>query len=96
MLARLRERSSASNIHFFASSGGNAGLACVHAARALGYPATIVVPMTTTPLMIAKLKTAGAHEVVQIGASWADADRFMREELLAKNDNGKYIYLFIN
>ncbi|KAL9123448.1 MAG: hypothetical protein Q9175_008364, partial [Cornicularia normoerica] len=37
--------------HFYSSSGGNAGLACVTAAHSLGRPATVVVPMTTKPLM---------------------------------------------
>ncbi len=78
-------------IHFYSSSGGNAGLACVTAAHSLGRPATVVVPLTTKPFMIAKIKTAGASEVIQHGASWAEADKFMREELLAKNPNGVYV-----
>ncbi|KAJ5681764.1 Serine dehydratase-like [Penicillium maclennaniae] len=38
-------------VHFYASSGGNAGLAAVCAARSLGYPCTVVVPTSTKPLM---------------------------------------------
>lgn len=41
--------------------------------------------------MIAKIKTAGASEVVQHGASWAEADKFLREELLAKDPNGVHV-----
>lgn len=81
--------------HFFCSSGGNAGLACVHAAVKLGHPATIVVPMSTKPLMIAKLRAAGAAEVKQYGATWRDADTFLREEVLkeaeARGEVGVYV-----
>jgi len=77
--------------HFYCSSGGNAGLACVTAAHSLGRPATVVVPLTTKPLMIAKIRTAGASEVIQHGASWVEADKFLREELLAKDANGVYV-----
>ncbi|KAL1302089.1 hypothetical protein AAFC00_002526 [Neodothiora populina] len=70
--------------HFYSSSGGNAGLACVHAARSLGRPASVVVPMSTKELMIAKLRAAGATEVVQFGATWREADAFLRMEVLVK------------
>ncbi|KAL8695424.1 MAG: hypothetical protein Q9218_000002 [Villophora microphyllina] len=78
-------------IHFYCSSGGNAGLACVTAARAFNRPATIVVPLTTKVEMIAKIKTAGAHEVVQIGKNWHEADTYLRETLLAKDKAGVYV-----
>jgi L-serine/L-threonine ammonia-lyase len=77
--------------HFYSSSGGNAGLACVTAAHSLGRPATVVVPLTTKPLMIAKIKTAGATDVIQHGASWVEADKYLREELLANDQNGVYV-----
>lgn len=60
--------------HLIISSGGNAGLACVSAAVMLDCPATVVVPMSTKPAMIAKLRTAGAEQVIQKGASWFEAD----------------------
>lgn len=41
--------------------------------------------------MIAKIKVAGAHEVIQHGASWVEADKFLREEVLAKDANGVYV-----
>ncbi|EME82712.1 uncharacterized protein MYCFIDRAFT_36447 [Pseudocercospora fijiensis CIRAD86] len=81
--------------HFFCSSGGNAGLACVHAAVTLGCPATIVVPMSTSDYMIGKLRAAGATEVIQNGSSWVDADTFLREEALpaakARRENAVYV-----
>ncbi len=39
-------------------------------------------------MMIAKLKSAGATEVVQHGASWQEADTYLREEILAKLKDG--------
>ena len=41
--------------------------------------------------MIAKIKSAGATDVIQTGASWAEADMYLREELLAKDENGVYV-----
>lgn len=78
-------------LHFYCSSSGNAGLACVSSARQLGYPATVVVGTNTKPLMLAKLKAAGATRVVQVGASWAEADRHLREIELKNDPNGIYI-----
>ena len=50
-----------------------------------------MVPLSTKPLMIAKIRTAGAYEVIQHGASWVEADTFLRDELLAKDANGIYV-----
>ena len=93
MLAHLEKRSgdSSSKTHFYCSSGGNAGLACVVAAQSLDRRATVVVPLSTKPLMIAKLKTAGAYQVVQHGASWREADTYLREELLKIDPHGVYV-----
>ena len=41
--------------------------------------------------MIANIRTAGAYEVIQHGASWAEADNYLREEVLAKDANGVYV-----
>ena len=41
--------------------------------------------------MIAKIRNAGATDVIQTGASWAEADAYLREELLAKDKNGVYV-----
>lgn len=86
ILRRLEELPHNHNIHphIFSSSGGNAGLAAVHASRALGLPCTVVVPLSTKPLMITMLKAAGAHEVVQHGPTWKDADAYLRKEVMTK------------
>ena len=69
-------------LHFYASSGGNAGLAAINAAVRFGYPCTLVVPMSTKPMMIDKCRLAGATEVIQHGASWFEADVYLRERFL--------------
>ncbi|KAM5342589.1 hypothetical protein ACJ41O_013555 [Fusarium nematophilum] len=77
-------------VRFYCSSGGNAGLACVASAIALGQRATIVVPTLTPELMKRKLLDLGA-EVHQVGSNWAAADRHLREELLANDPSGVYV-----
>lgn len=55
-----------------AASGGNAGLAAAYAARELGVPAEIYVPVTAPPVKVAKLGKLGAR-VVQVGDEYAEA-----------------------
>ncbi|KAF5858925.1 hypothetical protein ETB97_003585 [Aspergillus alliaceus] len=74
-------------LHFYSSSGGNAGLAAVIAARDLGSPCTVVVPHSTKPLMISKLRTAGATDVIQHGSSWFEADAYLRQNFIEKQPN---------
>lgn len=73
------------------SSGGNAGYAVAWAARALGVPATIVVPRTTPEFMRKKIRTTGA-EVVEHGASWDDAH--VRATALAEETDAGYVHPF--
>ena len=90
---QLSENLSAKPIHFYSSSGGNAGLACVTAARSLDYPATVVVPDSTKPLMIAKLRALGATDVIQIGDSWQQADDHLRHSILPSLQDETGIYV---
>lgn len=76
------------NIHFFASSGGNAGLAAVCAARTLGFPCTVVVPVSTKALMVEKLRKAGARDVVRHGETFSEAGEFMRDVLMKGSSEG--------
>lgn len=85
-------------LHFYSSSGGNAGLACVTAATSLGHKASVVVPLTTKPSMIAKIKAAGATDVIQVGKSWHYADAHLRDHVLnssqrVKHQNEQAIYV---
>ncbi|KAJ5895082.1 tryptophan synthase beta subunit-like PLP-dependent enzyme [Penicillium taxi] len=74
-------------LHFFCSSAGNAGLAAVIAARDLGCSCTVVVPTTAEPMMIKKLYAAGASDVLRHGASWFEADTFLRETFIENEDS---------
>ncbi|PYH75581.1 putative L-serine dehydratase [Aspergillus uvarum CBS 121591] len=83
ILSHLRKPEHAHRtVHFYASSGGNAGLAAVCAARTLGYPCTVVVPVSTKPLMVTKLRRAGAADVIQHGETFAEAGSYMKEVVM--------------
>lgn len=41
--------------------------------------------------MISRIRAAGATDVRQIGASWRDADTYLRAELLGKDPGGVYV-----
>ncbi|KAK3699477.1 catabolic L-serine/threonine dehydratase [Vermiconidia calcicola] len=69
-------------VHFYSSSGGNAGIAAVLAANFLCRPCTVVVPTATKPMMVAKIRAAGASEVIQYGVSWKEADTYLREVVM--------------
>ena len=90
-----RSSESLSRLHYYCSSGGNAGIACATAARSMGYPATVVIPLATSPFMVNKIRSLGAI-VHQVGASWADADRYLKENLLSKDPYGFYVPPFDN
>src|SRR3954454_5408970 len=55
-----------------AASGGNAGLAAAYAARELGVPAEVYVPVNAPPVKVAKLGKLGAR-VRQVGNESAEA-----------------------
>jgi L-serine/L-threonine ammonia-lyase len=63
----------------------------VTAAKTLGYPSTVIVPSSTKPHMIEKIKLAGASEVVQHGATWFEADTYLREQVLPQDKGGVYV-----
>lgn len=90
-----RDEYSLKHLHYYCSSGGNAGIACATAARTLGYPATVVIPTATSPFMVAKLRQLGAI-VYSVGASWVDADRYLKDNLLSHDPNGFYVPPFDN
>ncbi|KAK3179768.1 catabolic L-serine/threonine dehydratase [Lecanicillium sp. MT-2017a] len=94
-LAQLRSSGVSKRTHFYSSSGGNAGLGCVHAAVVLGCEATVVVPMTTAEHMISKIREAGAANVIQKGASWMEADSYLTTTVMAeanaRGENAVYV-----
>lgn len=93
MMLRAAQAHPDGRVHFFCSSGGNAGLACATAATALGRPCTIAVPVLAPQYVIAKLRSLGA-EVHQVGAHWAEADAHLREVLMkAATAGGDPVYV---
>src|SRR5580692_2741657 len=60
------------------ASGGNHGLGVATAARWLGIPATVYVPVTVPDIKAARIGAAGA-DVVKTGRVYADAERAARE-----------------
>ncbi|PYH92359.1 tryptophan synthase beta subunit-like PLP-dependent enzyme [Aspergillus ellipticus CBS 707.79] len=83
ILSHLRKPENAHRpVHFYASSGGNAGLAAVCAARSLGFPCTVVVPISTKPLMVQKLRAAGAADVIQHGETFSEAGQYMKDVVM--------------
>ena len=54
------------------------------AAVALGYRSTIAVPESTEASMVAKLRAAGASEVVVHGSNWFVTDAYLREVVMPK------------
>jgi L-serine/L-threonine ammonia-lyase len=57
----------------------------------LGYASAVVVPNSTKPAMIEKLRVAGASAVVQHGATWSEADAHLREDVIARDAGGVYV-----
>jgi threonine dehydratase len=66
------ERGALPEAGIIAASGGNAGLAAAYAARELGVPAEVYVPLNAPAVKVAKLTKFGAR-VVQIGSEYAEA-----------------------
>lgn len=62
------------------SSGGNAGLAVATVAPQLGMFVSVIVPETTKPLVVAKLKSLGADVTVH-GSNWNEADLLARSRV---------------
>eukprot|EP00980_Cylindrotheca_fusiformis_P004668 scaffold992_cov116-Cylindrotheca_fusiformis.AAC.3 len=74
------------------SSGGNAGLAATTMGAKLGVPVLVIVPETTKPVVIDKLRSLGA-EVTVHGVNWNEADKLARE-LVDADPGSKYVSPF--
>ncbi|KAE8143588.1 tryptophan synthase beta subunit-like PLP-dependent enzyme [Aspergillus pseudotamarii] len=70
--------------HFYSSSGANAGLACIYGANVFECRTTIVTPLSTSAFLVAKLKQAGAVEVIQYGNTWPEADEYLRNTVMMR------------
>ena len=79
---------------FVSSSGGNAGLAAATVGAALGAAVEVVVPETTKPLIVEKLRRLGADVTVH-GANWNAADELARERVRA-DEAAEYVSPYDN
>lgn len=73
------------------SSGGNAGLATVYAAKQLGLPATVVVPQTTPERICQQMRSFGAKVIVH-GDAWDEANALAMQ--VAKEQSGAMVHPF--
>lgn len=76
------------------SSGGNAGLAVATVGAQLGMSVSVIVPETTKPLVITKLKSLGALVTVH-GKNWNAADELAREKVAA-DPSAQYVSPYDN
>ncbi|XP_048198852.1 serine dehydratase-like [Perognathus longimembris pacificus] len=77
--------------HLVCSSGGNAGIAAAYAAQRLGLPATVVLPETSAPQVVRRLRGLGA-QVQLAGQVWDEANTRALE--LARRDGWVYVSPF--
>jgi threonine dehydratase len=71
-LLSAKEQGALTGLGVVTASGGNAGLAVAYAARELGVPARIFVPVNAPAPKVARLRTLEA-DVVQVGNEYAEA-----------------------
>lgn len=83
-----KDTASSSKIKLIASSGGNAGLGIATVARSLPtMEVSVIVPETTKPIVINKLRSLGA-EVTIHGSNWNGADELARKRVDEINNVG--------
>lgn len=73
------------------ASGGNAGFAAAYAARALGMPVTIVLPLSSSALVAEQIAARGAT-VLRHGAAFDEANAFAMA--LAADSGATYVHPF--
>ena len=73
------------------SSGGNAGLAAATVARDLQLACTVVVPVTTKPMVVDKLKALNAAVIVT-GANWNEADK-VAQKIIQDDARNEILYV---
>lgn len=82
---------SVNDIHVFASSGGNAGLAAAYLAHFFNVKCTVVIPTIAKPVIQQKLKDYGA-KVILFGNSIYEADNYLKTLIESAPDGIHPIY----
>lgn len=72
------------NVQIYTSSGGNAGIAAAYASRHHNLPCKVVLPVTAKQAALDALTSLGATVIVH-GAHWGEADAYLREEVMKKD-----------
>lgn len=67
--------------HFFSPSGGNAGCATSYAARQYNQQCTVCLPKTANPIMVDRIRKAGANVVVH-GDTIAESVEYIKQVLI--------------
>lgn len=78
-----------SNVAVFSSSGGNAGLAAAYASQFFGVSCTVVLPESSKPTVIEKLKSLGADVIIH-GKHWGEADNYLTDFVIKNLDKTVY------
>ncbi len=78
--------------HFVSLSGGNAGIAVAYAGRQLGIPVKVVVPESSSKIMLELIRAEGA-EVTRFGADLSEANTKV-QALLEQNPSYAFIHPF--
>ncbi|KAK4217113.1 tryptophan synthase beta subunit-like PLP-dependent enzyme [Rhypophila decipiens] len=94
LVASSSPEDSKKEIHFYCSSEGNAGLACATTAATLNKKATIVLPVTASPVVIEKLVALGA-EVIKAGTNWPEADAHLRNVCLGQSHDSQVQAIYV-
>ena len=63
----------------------------MHAAKSYGYSATVVVPFSAKPRMIASLWAMGASAVIQHGSNIAESQAYIENVLLPADPDGVFV-----
>ncbi|MEQ8364938.1 MAG: pyridoxal-phosphate dependent enzyme [Cyclobacteriaceae bacterium] len=87
----LKELSKQGYKKVIASSGGNAGYSLAYVGQQMGISLRLIVPVTTSDYMIAKIKLLGA-EVEVYGANWNEANDYALQ--IAKEFDLPYVHPF--
>merc|ERR1719461_1263632 len=95
MSSLIRSQAREGKKEFVCSSGGNAGHAASWVCQRLGVPIRIIVPETTTKLMVNKIRaTGGEFTTVEIhGKNWNEADA-KAQGIIRENPEAAYVHPF--
>lgn len=84
--AIIKAKEQNKEVQVFSSSGGNAGIAAAYASIYYGLRCTVVLPVTSKPIVVEKLKSLGAEVIIK-GNHWGEADKYLTEDVIRNLDD---------